>query len=240
MNTHATNPPAAYPDPGERFDALHVPGLDAEVRQRQEFARAQRHTGKVRFLKIALPVVAVLVILGIIGALVVQSLFNPTIELGQISMKDGKLVMEKPELKGFDGKNRPYNLSADNASQSVENPARVSLEAILAELPVQDDISARITAGEGVYDADAKTLVLRNKVQLTTSDGMQLELEDANVDIDKGILKTANPVSAKSPEAEISAGGLLVENSGKRIVFENNVKMTINPDQFRKIENAEN
>ena len=240
LNTLTTNPQIAHPDPSEQFDAIHVHGVDAEARQIREFAQAQRHSGKVRFLKIALPVVAVLVILGIVGALVVQSLFNPSIGIGQISMKDGKLVMEKPELNGFDNKNRPYSLSADNASQNIENPARVSLEAISANLPLQDDVSASITAGTGLYDADEKTLVLGGNVQLTTSDGMQLDLEDANVDIDGGILKTENSVYAKSPEAEISSDGLLVEKSGKRIVFEKNVKMTINPSQLRKTDNAEN
>ena len=240
MNTYTTNPQTAHPHSPEQFDSIHVHELDAEARQIKEFARAQSHSGKVRFLKIALPVIAVLVILGIVGALVVQSIFNPSIGIGQISLKDGKLVMERPELNGFDNKNRPFSLSADNASQNIENPARVTLEAISAKLPLQDDVSASITAGSGLYDADEKTLVLDGNVQLTTSDGMRLDLEDASVDIDGGILKTSNSVYAKSPEAEISSDGLIVEKSGKRIVFERNVKMTINPSQLRKIDNAKN
>ena len=214
--------------------------VDTVDRQAREFAKAQRHTGRVRFLKIALPVVAILIILGLVAALVVRSLLYPTIDLGGISVDDGKLVMENPELSGFDGKKRPFSLSASRAAQDVENPARVELETISASLPIDDETFASINAGRGTYDAEAKTLVLDKRVHLKTSDGMEVVLEDADVDIDAGTLKTNKSVWAKSPGAEISSGSLLVEDNGKRIIFENKIEMTLVPSLLRKNQDEQN
>ena len=145
--------------------------------------------------------------------------------------------MENPELSGFDAKKRPYSLSASKAAQDVKNPARVELETISAMLPVDEEISASVSAGRGLYDAEAKTLILDREVRLMTTDGMEMFLEDADVDIESGRLQTANPVWAKSPGAEISSGSLIVEENGKRILFENNVEMTLIPGILRKNNN---
>lgn len=204
-----------------------------------EFERAKRHSDKVRILKILLPVAAVLIILLILGALVVRSLFMPQIDLGLIKIDDGKLIMENPKLSGVDDNKRPYNLSAVRAIQNAENPAVVELQKIDAELPMDDAVSARIVAGNGVYDADAKTLLLRESVEVTTTDGMQIQLLEADVDIDKGTLVTRSPITATSPQADISSSSLSVEEGGDRLVFEGGVKMTLRPKALKeKRENA--
>ncbi len=223
-----------HPDPQARVI------INAADRQANEFAKAQRHTDRVRILKIALPTLAVLIILGFVAALVIRSVISPLIDLGGISINDGKLVMENPELSGFDGKDRPYSLSASRAAQDVENPARVELETISAILPIDETVSASVSAGRGLYDAEAKTLILDREVRLLTTDGMEMFLQDADVDIETGKLQTGNPVWAKSPGAEISSGSLLVEDNGKRIVFEEKVKMTLVPGILRKRNDEQN
>ena len=197
-----------------------------------EFLRARNHSGLVRFLKIALPITAGLIILGLLIALAVKSFSSPEINIGKISVSDGKLVMQNPELNGVDENQRPYSLSASKATQNVDNPSRVALEAILAKLPIEDGLFATIKAGSGLYDSEAKTLLLEDNVEVVTTDGMQVFLNDADVDIKNGSLKTANPVQASSKEADIAAGSLQVEEGGERLVFEGKVQMTIHRRAF--------
>lgn len=199
-----------------------------------EFDDAKKHAKRVRFLKIAMPVAGVLIILGVLAALVIRQLLLPDLDLGSIRMQDGKLVMENPNLNGFDRHKRPFSLSADKAIQDADQPKRVELIDINARLPVDDTLFASIKAGNGVYDAEEKTLVLTRKVNVLTTDGMTIDLEDADVDIAGGILVTENPIKATSQKADISSNRLTVRENGKRLIFEGAVRMTLRPKELEK------
>lgn len=223
---------------GGNASPLHVsePNLDfiSTDNRENEYQEALKHSGKVRFWKIAFPAMAIIMILGIIGALIYNSLKVPDVAVESISLTDGKLVMENPELSGFDKEKRPYNLTALKAIQNAENPSRVELLEIIAKLPMDDEITATITAGNGIYDAEAKTLVLDKAVNLVTSSGMVLNLQDASVDIGKSIMHTNNPINATSPQADITSNTMMVEDGGNKLVFEGKVRMTIRPDELKK------
>ena len=230
------------PDPGHVYAAESrssvATGPDLEFlsgkRSEDEYREAVKHASLVRILKIAMPVVAGLIILGIVAALVIRHFFLPDIDLGAITVHDGKLVMENPNLNGFDKNKRPFKLSADQAIQDADQPKRVELVKISATLPIDGDISADVLAGNGVYDAEAKTLLLTKQVYVKTTDGMKIDLEDADIDIANGVLNTQNPVFASSPQADISADSLSVEESGDRIVFEGTVRMILRPKELRE------
>ncbi|MGI9352100.1 MAG: LPS export ABC transporter periplasmic protein LptC [Rhizobiaceae bacterium] len=230
------------PDPGHVY-AAELPNSSAaehgleflsSQRNEDEYRRAVKHTNRVRILKIAMPLVAGLIILGIVAALVIRQYFLPQIDLGAITVSDGKLVMENPNLNGFDKNKRPFRLTADKAVQDADQPTRVELVKISATLPIDDKISADVLAGNGVYDAEAKTLVLTKQVHVETTDGMKIDLENADIDIANGILNTGNPVFASGPQADISADSLSVEESGDRIVFEGTVRLTLRPKELRE------
>ena len=216
QNSGMTNPEAAeYPR-----DSSHDLEFVFSERNEAEYLGAIKHANRVRALKIILPIVGVLIILGLAAALVVRQMFLPEIDLGAIAVQDGKLVMENPNLNGFDKHKRPFSLSATQAVQDADSPRRVELIEIRATLPMDDDISASVSAGRGVYDAEAKTLILDRQISIQTTNGMRFDLEDADIDIGQGQLKTSNPVFASSSQADISADSLEVGESGEHVVFE--------------------
>lgn len=240
MNRPHQNLPPLYAQttdapPAQQINAPDLDFISNDMRQ-HEFEQAVRHSDKVRVLKIFFPVLGALIIIGILAALIIRALLTPDLDISNISITDGKLVMENPKLNGFDGEQRPYNLTANKAVQDASNPSRVELEKILAELPIDEKVSATITAGNGVYDAEAKTLLLGDQVHVETNDGIKIDLEYADVDIRNGTLKTSSPIFASSPQADISAGSLVVEDEGTRIIFDKNVRMTLRPAQVNNDE----
>ena len=142
---------------------------------------------------------------------------------------DGKLVMNNPKIAGTDSKNRPYNLTAVRAVQDAQRPTRITLETIEGNLTIDEKNSASVTAGTGIYDSVAKTLDLSGKVAVDTKDGMSLRMEGASIDIGSGRLVTNQPVSIDTGRAQISAQSLTVEDKGNKIIFENRVRMTLQP-----------
>ncbi len=213
-----------------------APNLDfiSTDNRENEYREALKHSSKVKFWKIAFPIIAIVLVLGIIGAFVLNSLKVPDVSVENINLSDGKLVMENPKLNGFDKNKRPYNLTATKAIQDVSNPNQVELQEILAELPMDEKITATITAGNGVYDADAKTLILKETVNLVTSSGMVLNLQDANVDIGNSIMHTNNPINGTSAQADISSNAMMIEDGGNKLIFEGRVRMTLRPDEAKK------
>jgi len=222
-------------EPDHRSEDL---GFLSGYRSDAEFEKAARHSSRVRLLRIVLPIVGMVVIMGVIGSLLLQKMLLPDVEIANIEVNDGKLIMENPNLNGMDENQRPYRLKADRAIQDAENPAVVELQSIVATLPMDNDISANISAGNGVYDSDAKTLVLTKEVEVKTTDGMEIYLRDADVDIDSGSLQTRSPITATSAQADISSASLLVEDGGGRLVFEGNVRMTLRPNELKRNEGA--
>ena len=67
---------------------------------------------------------------------------------------------------------------------------------------------------------------------------MEIYLQDADVDIDKGTLMTLSPITATSAQADISSASLLVEDGGDRLVFEGKVRMTLRPKEANKNDEA--
>ena len=72
-------------------------------RSDHEFEKAKRHTDRVRWLRILLPVIAGLIILLIVGALVVRQLLSSELDLGLIKMDGGKLIMADVGLGAYYG-----------------------------------------------------------------------------------------------------------------------------------------
>lgn len=203
--------------------------ISANRRVAKEFARAQRHTSRVRVLKRTLPAAGIFAILAIVASLFLSGAELPSVNLGSARIEDGKLVMDAARLTGTDDSNRPYDLKAERAIQDAETPSRIALEGISAKLPMEDTVFAHVTAGNGLYDAEAKTLSLGGVVAVDTDNGMSIRMNDADIDIDSGNLRTTSPVEVDTGRANVKSESLIVENNGKTIIFENRVRMVIQP-----------
>ncbi len=205
------------------------PVVDPAQRRADEFARADRHSRRVRWLRIGLPAIAAAAIAVLVASLVISASRAPSIDLRSARVVDGKLVMDNPVLNGTDENRRPYRLTAKRAVQDAANPARIELESIDAVLSVSDSAKAKVLAGGGLYDASAKTLSLADLVTVDTEDGMHIRLQDADINIDAGTLITLNPVEVSSGRSVVTAESMRVEDRGKKIVFESRVRMTLYP-----------
>ena len=97
-------------------------------RHRREHARAVRHSRRVRFLRRAIPIAAVLAVVFLFAL----TWFNPFaryggISIGPISVSGTRVVMDAPRLRGFQDETRPYEVTAEDASQDVREPHLVDL-----------------------------------------------------------------------------------------------------------------
>jgi lipopolysaccharide export system protein LptC len=206
--------------------------------RRGAFESAQRHSYRVRFLKTALPLLAVLMAAGFVGYSYMATPAKVAVSADGSAYSDGKLVMANPKLDGFTKDNRPYKMTAARAIQEFQNEGIVKLEGIDAKLPVDAENWATVVAPHGTYDRDKNTLEITDAMTITTSDGMVAKLKSAYLDIGKGGMKTDDPVDIQLKGAKINSDSMTILENGKVLIFEKRVRMNIDSSRLKTAENA--
>jgi lipopolysaccharide export system protein LptC len=239
MALHASHPHGLR---GRRSDTMtaakaSIPGREPHAppgsgaRGADAFARAERHSRRVRWLKYWLPGLAVA---GVIGFIAWSYLAMPTIEGVEVqgaAISDGKLVMANPKLDGFTRDNLPYTMTALRAVQDLKQTNVIQLEDIDAKVPVGPENSATIVAKSGTYDNGKNTLVIDSAMTVTTTDGMTAKLQSASMDMDSGTMTTTDPVEIVMNGSKITADTLNIVDNGKVLVFEKRVRVEIEPTE---------
>lgn len=228
----ATAPQHVYAAPqGAPTQPVPIPQAASPERANQrsdkDFARANRHSRLVSILKLALPAAACLMLFIFISSALLSYVPLADVSVDSAGLKDGKLVMERPKMDGFDKNNRPYKVKAEQAIQDLTNPDVVELLAIDARLPMDATSFADVDAKSGTYNSVKETLLLHDKVTIKGARGMDIFLEDADIDIKTGSMKSQKPVKVISHDTNITADSVEVGQNGKRILFKDRVKMTI-------------
>jgi len=207
--------------------------------RQQVYRSARSHSGRVRAAKLALPVLAVAIVLGT-GAWMWLSRLAPDIgvDIADTAIRGGKLVMANPKLDGLTSDDRPYSVRAARAIQSLSGGDGIDLERLQADVPLNADVNARIVAAAGLYDSESNTLDLRDSITVQTDDGMRAELQSAKVNFENGRLSTLDPVRISMPGAVIEADRLTVEENGRRLFFESRVRLVVEPSKFKPPESS--
>jgi lipopolysaccharide export system protein LptC len=201
--------------------------VHANMRSTVEFASAKRHSRIVAMLKTLLPLSAIAISALFVMFATTTNLPFADVAVDRIGLKQGKLVMERPKMAGFDKNNRPYDVRALQAIQDLSQPGKVLLKSIEAKLPMDATSFATVDASSGIFDTTSERLSLQDRISIVGARGMDLLLLDADIDIKSGTMESAKPVKVTSESTRLAADSVRVEQSGKRIVFDKRVKMTI-------------
>lgn len=214
-------------------------GAEAEAvriseRGEDAFARASRHSSRVRRLKLLLPLAALSLTAAFVAYSFLSSLSGGSLDLASASIESGALVMENPELNGFTEDDRPYRMTAARARQRIGGENIIELEGIRASVPVDQENFATIEAARGTYDRTDNRLTIDSEITLKTTSGAAARLQSADIDIDDSRLSTPQPVEIQLDGARIAADSFTVTDGGKVFVFDKRVRVTIDPAQLRQ------
>jgi lipopolysaccharide export system protein LptC len=189
---------------------------------------ADRHSRRVRRLKILLPTAAIAIVLLIVAVAWVQSRLQGTLDVRNVLFSKDGLTMVEPRLSGNSG-GRAYDVSAQRAVQSLQNPKIIDLEGIDGRIEMADASWTKIEAARGRYDGTREWLTLDGSVRVTTSSGWQATAEHAEADLTDGRITTDTPVRITGATARIDADGIDVSDGGHRVRFSGNVRLLLQP-----------
>jgi lipopolysaccharide export system protein LptC len=222
-----------YADERETPGAARAPRVrynPPKDRDPEAFRRASRHSGLVKRLRIILPVIAALgVVVFWASAKVIPGDMQSLVSVASIDPTSNSVVMDKPHISGFEGTRRAYEVKAESALQSLDDPKVVTFKTISGRFGLEDAGTATVNAASGTYDGNKNTLVLKEGIELSTTDGTTGRLTDAAIDLGTGSLTSSAPLQLSTPQGTIKANAVNVMENGKRIIFSNGVSVTYLP-----------
>ncbi len=200
----------------------------AAVRTRNRAkSAADRHSRFVRFAKISLPILGLLVAGAVFGRMWLFS-HLPGLNMPAVLFSKNGLTMVEPRLTGR-SRDRAYDIGANRATQDFSSPKVVNLEQLTGRVEMKEGGWAKIESKSGVYDGNKDRLKLAGGVKVTTSTGYLLNAQDADIELSKGNMTTDKAVHLQGPTGQLDAGAANVTDGGATIQFSGGVHMTINP-----------
>lgn len=193
-----------------------------------DFARAHRHSRKVRFIKRALPLLLGGTAVAIVVVAVIQQLsikIDLPFEVGTLHLSGTRLTMETPKLSGFTDDGRGYWVNAVTASQDLTNPDILDLTNIDARMELANKGWAGVKSKTGSVDTKKQIIWLNDGVDLSTGAGYSGRLANAVVNAKEGSVSTENPVVLTYRDARLVADRMTVTDRGSRAFFEGHVQV---------------
>jgi len=178
--------------------------------------QVRRYTRLVSVLKYLLPIVAA----GLVLLLALWSQIR--IDEGRFrigmtevsSIEVDKLTMSNPRFEGIDDRNRPFTVTADQASQVKEDTDTVELTRPQADMTMEDGTWLALSADKGRYLRGSKQLSLEGSVSLFQDRGYELHAEAVNIDFNAGTAESSQPVFGQGPAGELAGDGLRLSDKG--------------------------
>lgn len=197
------------------------------------FAKAKRHSGRVRLMRKTVPAAVV----AAMAIIVVASVFNPfrilsklPIDIGNLAVQGSRITMESPHLAGFTSDQRPYELWAKSATQDISDPNNVELHELRAKVQMEDKTGVTMDARIGLFDSKAQLLDLKDDIFLQSTSGYEARLTQASVDLGAGTVSSDEPVAVKLLNGTLDAKSLRITEGGALVKFDGGVTMVLIPD----------
>ncbi|MCP8938603.1 LPS export ABC transporter periplasmic protein LptC [Alsobacter sp. SYSU M60028] len=211
------------------------------ARVRQDAARdrryrdAVRHSRRVRFLRRAIPIGAAATVAGILFVAIFDPFRGvPDVSIGGISVNGSRITMELPRLTGFKRDSRPYEVTAQSASQDIKAPNIIELTQLKSRIALADRGFATVEAARGVYDSQAEKLTLERDVRLHTENGYDVLMRSALIQFKAGTVGSADPVTVRFNGGTIDASAVDMFDNGQHIIFMGPVRTVLEPDPAMK------
>jgi lipopolysaccharide export system protein LptC len=190
------------------------------------FGAAKRHSALVKFLRLVCPAAAVCVI----ALYFLPSKLSVQVDGGEASVEsvdlsDGGLKMVNPRIKGVHEKHGVYDLRAETATQQVETPELITLNAITAELVSNSGEKTTFTAPSGLFQSKKEELTFDSGVTIGGNAGFAGKLKTATAFLQSNKLISTDPVELAFRSSTIKARSMTYYSADSRAIFEGGVRV---------------
>lgn len=188
---------------------------------------AARYSRRVKRIRQAMPVLAVLIILAVVFWPAPEAPDPFTLTQVEKEIEPDVLRMVNPHYSGTTPDGEPFSVRADAARQAREDPARIELDAIEATYKSAGLGDVDIRATGGAFHTVDEILTLDGHIAFSSTAGYRLNVSGLFVNFGEGWAKSDSPVVADAPFGHITAAGFDVTDNGDKLSFRGPVRMVI-------------
>ncbi len=185
----------------------------------------------VSLLKVVLPATAVT----LAGLVLFWPQLNPLdnrfrLKPVQVSIDDlENLRMVSPRFVGTDERNQPFSITADQATQDVGSSDVTALTSPKGDLTLNNGSWIALTANEGLYHKQDRTLDLWEQVNVFHDAGYELKTRRAKADLALGNVSGDDPVEGQGPDSQLRGQGFRIYDKGARLTVTGKSRLVLYP-----------
>ncbi len=195
----------------------------------QAMARWRRRSQVIRRLRVILPSLIAVMVIGLAGIIVYNSLAGAP---DAPEESDAPIRLVNPRFMGRDADGRSFVITANSAVRDEADYRRVMLDQPAMVLDGEGLSPMRLSAQSGVFHEGSGMLQLRGDVSLNDQN-TTFDTGSAAFDTATGVLEGEGLITGAGPLGEIRARSYGVYDKGERMVFRGGVSGTITPNAPR-------
>lgn len=209
--------------------------------RKEQGAGSHGYTRFVVWMKVVLPLAALsLLALVLFYSGIFDDRDQLAITFAEINSVDDDLRMVSPRVSGLDAKGRPYEITADTATQTPGDPNHIRLENIAGHLTLNQGEDGQsgdqifLTAVSGLLQPNMEKLTLNERIDIRSQGGYVFYGTSAEINLADGTISTAEPVHGDGPFGVLDADSMVTKEGGNLIRFMGNVKLVIQPGGLKR------
>lgn len=214
-------------------------GFLAGTERDRSFVLARRHSRLVRVLRVALPVISVLVLVGYGVVVMKESGGFAGLQAAAIQkILPKNLKMENPHYDGYGKDGSAYVVDAKAAQQDLAKPDLILLEEITATLTQPDKTKTLVTATVGEFNHKTNILELTQAIDVNSESGMKAKLTQATIRTKDNVVVSREPVVVEYPSGSVHSQSMVLRQKQREVEFSGSVVTRLTPPPEEKQEGA--
>ncbi|MEM8985584.1 MAG: LPS export ABC transporter periplasmic protein LptC [Pseudomonadota bacterium] len=204
---------------------------DWTARRRATQDQAMRRSANVRRLRKLLPVSGGALVVALVAAASFERVDTEFLKIfTTLRSASDDLKMMSPRFAGKDDKGRPFEVTAEAATQSPDNENLIELIAPQADISVGTPEEAKVVSKTGEYLSEEKLLKLDGGVELRygqNEEAYVFRAPSASVSFETNTLSGEEGVVGDGPLGDVKANTFSADEAGEVLTFEGDVKVRI-------------
>ena len=194
------------------------------------FAAARRHSLFVRFLRLAMPLTAGVLLAVYLGVLAVSwRLSLGRFQVGAVQITADDLSMKDPSYFGVTKDGGKYRVQAKRAVVGLNQNAPIKLIDISGELMQPNATVTNLKAKHGLFDNPKGELELFDGIEISNPNGLSARLSRAMVYSKENKIVSRDPVVASTPTGSVHAAAMTIDTKTKAVAFRGAVSVRLLP-----------
>jgi lipopolysaccharide export system protein LptC len=215
---------------GQRADRLRSLNFDGQAR-----THSKRYSVFIKSLRVALPLVALCMVVLLFVWDDVQSLFEDDVALvavdepaSKVARVIGKNELLNPRFESVDEDGNPYIVTAKRALQGQSSDDDlIILEEPVADVALSGGQWLAVKAEQSAFRQGSQRLLLKGNVEMFHDEGYTLYTQEMDVDMKAGSAQTSTDVHVQGPKGVLDAKGLKAQRLDGTLIFKGPAKLVL-------------